>query len=386
MQALDRSAAVITPSTVADGVITARRVVTPDGIIAATVHVENGVITVIEPSDRTPDHEVLVPGFVDLQVNGHRNIDVATMTIADQGAMDAMLLAQGVTTWCPTLITMAFDRYQERLAFLRRWADTTNTDREPARPNIAGVHLEGPYLGLRPGAHVGVPDGPIDLDWLNELDTNVAIMTLGPERSNAVEAIEQLVGRGVRVAVGHTAASYEQTLAAVDAGASLFTHCFNACTPLHHREPGPIGAALSAEGLTITVIADLVHVHPAVLRAAWRAKGPDGVILVTDAAAWQTGRLGPGRISLVDGAPRLADGTLAGSSLTMDRALRHAVNDIGVPLEHAVWASSSNPAKALGCNDRGVIAVGMRADLVALDDDLGVSATYVAGRRAILAR
>jgi N-acetylglucosamine-6-phosphate deacetylase len=245
------------------------------------------------------------------------------------------------------------------------------------------VHLEGPFLGGAPGAH------PVDLlraadcDWLrgvlDAFPDVVSLVTLAPEADPDLAATRLLHARGVRVALGHSTATYGQALAAVDAGASLVTHLFNGMSPLHHREPGLAGVALDDQRVTPTLIADLVHVHPAALRLAIARKR--NVALVSDAIAidaqWARSR----GIREIDGAPRLADGTLAGSVLTMDQAVRNIVG-IGVPLERAIEMASTIPAELLGLDDRGVIEPGRRADLVALDPgDLSVRAVWKDGVR-----
>ncbi len=341
--------------------------------------IDGDTIVAIGPARGEPEHEILTAGFIDIQVNGHRDVDVATMTESQWPRMRQLLADQGVTTWFPTLVTSGRDHYAERLDHLARFAD----DPPPGSaswPAIGGVHLEGPYLGERHGAHRDVPDGPLDLAWLETLPPIVKIMTLGPERPNAVEATRLLVERGIVVALGHTAATYEQVTGCVDAGATLFTHCFNATGPLHHRAPGAIGAALSDDRLAISLIADNIHVHPAVVRLAARCKPADKTILVTDAAGWQAGRLGDERIEVRDGGPRLLDGTLAGSNLTLDLAVHNAAYDADLGLDAAVRAATSNPAALLGLDDRGSIAVGRRADLVALDADGRLTDTWIAGR------
>ncbi|MDX2380112.1 MAG: amidohydrolase family protein [Acidimicrobiia bacterium] len=363
-------------------IITAARVVTPGGVRErCAVSVRDGAIATVSAlaDDVEPEHDLLAPGFVDLQVNGHDDIDVATMTEAQWSPMRHILAEQGVTTWFPTLVTSARDHYAERLDHLAGFAEDSET---VGAPTVGGVHLEGPYLGERHGAHSDVPDGPIDLDWLTALPTIVRIMTLGPERSNAVEATRLLVERGIVVALGHTAATYEQVTACVDAGATLFTHCFNATAPLHHRTPGAVGAALSDDRLAISLIVDNVHVHPAVVRLAARCKPVDKTVLITDAAGWRSGRLGTERIEVRDGAPRLADGTLAGINLTMDVAVRHVAADPALGLEVAMRAATANPAALVGLTDRGALTAGMRADLVAFSDAGAVAGTWVAGHRA----
>jgi len=352
--------------------VSATTVVTPTGLLEpGEVVVEDGVIAEVRPapaSDRVP-RRVLTPGFLDLQVNGHDDVNCATAVGDDWERMDALLIAQGVTGWCPTLITAPLDRFAAPLA---RIAAAAGRPPAPGRPVILGAHLEGPFLGGAPGAHPRQHLVPLDLGWLAALPSIVKIVTLAPELVGATDAIRLLVGRGVLVSLGHSTAGLTESIAATDAGARLVTHLFNGMGPLHHREPGLLGAALSDDRLTPSLIADGVHVHPAALRAAARAKGLGGWVVVTDAVAWRDGRLddrGELRVQVVDGAPRLADGTLAGSALTMDAAIRRMVEEAGIPLTEAVAAATSTPARLLGLGDRGRIVPGCRADLVALDPD-----------------
>jgi N-acetylglucosamine-6-phosphate deacetylase len=235
-----------------------------------------------------------------------------------------------------------------------------------------GAHLEGPFLGGAPGAHLTEFLQPPRLDWLAALPDVVRVVTLAPEAERALDAIRLLAGRGVLVSLGHSTASYEQALAGIDAGARLVTHCFNGMGPLHHREPGLIGAALTDDRVAVSLITDLVHVHPAAISLVLRAKSSRRVALVTDAVAWE----GDGD------APRLPDGTLMGSTLTANAAIKNAVRHCGVSLVDAVRAASTTPADLLGLSDRGRIEPGARADLVALEPDLSVQATWVLGEPA----
>ena len=346
--------------------IAATRVLTPDGFVGpATVVVDDDRIVGVEPCPTAPERTI-APGFVDLQVNGVDDVDVAAED-PDWERLDALLAPTGVTTWCPTLVTAPLEDLRRR------------AERVPPRASIAGVHLEGPFLGGKPGAHPRDLLRPIDLAWLAALPAGVRLVTLAPELDHAPAAVRLLRERGIAVSLGHSAATIEQVWACVNAGASMVTHLFNGMPPLHHREPGIVGAALSDDRLVAGLIADLVHVHPAALTLAFRAK-PNAIALVTDAVAWRSARIG--RIAIVhDGtAPRLPDGTLAGSSLTMDRAVRNVVDVAGVPLDAALVAASTTPAAVLGLRDRGRIASGGRADLVALDDGLSITAVWSGGR------
>jgi N-acetylglucosamine-6-phosphate deacetylase len=349
--------------------IAAATIVTPSGLHGpGAVLVDEGRIVDIEPAraaDTTPAR-ILAPGFIDLQVNGIGPIDVADAEGADWDALDALLLAQGVTTWCPTLVSAPLERFA---APLERIAAAALRSDDTVRPTIFGAHLEGPFLGGAPGAHPLKFLQPPDLHWLENLPDIVRVVTLAPERARAVEAVRLLSSRGILVSLGHSTASFEESRAAIDAGAQLVTHCFNGMGPLHHRQPGLIGAALTDDRVAVSMIADLIHVHPAVVALVFRAKTARRVALVTDAVAWQ----GQGDT------PRLVDGTLMGSTLTADAAIRHAVQHCDTSLADAVRAAATTPADLLGLPDRGRIEPGARADLVTLNPDLSVECTWVAG-------
>lgn len=353
--------------------IDAARVVTPDGVIGpAAVVVEDGRIVAVDPVSAAPDR-TLVPGFVDLQVNGIDDVDCAAARGADWERLDGLLAASGVTSWCPTLVTAPLDAYAEPLDRIAAAAG-----RAGPRPRIAGAHLEGPFLA-RPGAHPQHLLQDPDLDWLAALPGIVRLVTLAAERRGAEEAVRLLVGRGVTVSIGHTDATDDQVEAAAAAGATMVTHLFNGMPGLHHRRPGPVGVGLVDDRLTACLIADLVHVHPRVLALAFRAKPTGRVALVTDAVAWRAARVGRVEIQHDGAAPRLTDGTLAGSSLTMDAAVRNVVAEAGVPIVDAVRAASTSPAALLGLRDRGRIEPGAVADVVALGPDLDVRSTWVGG-------
>jgi N-acetylglucosamine-6-phosphate deacetylase len=348
-----RASTVVTP----DGVLLNGEVeVGPDGLIVA--------VRAAPPGAAVPDR-VLAPGFVDVQVNGMGDVDCAAAKApGDWDRIDEALLASGVTAWCPTLVTAPLPAFGPRLD---RIAEAMARPPTGDRPTMLGAHLEGPFLGGAPGAHPRDWLSAVDLDWLAQLPDIVRVVTLAPEIEHAIDAIRLLAGRGVVVSLGHSTATYERAVAATDAGARLVTHLFNGMAPLHHRSPGLVGAALADRRLIPSLIADGVHVHPAVLAATARAKGTGGWILVTDVVATAPAtRLAAREVRIVDGAPRLPDGTLAGSVVTMDAAVRRMVVECGLPLEDVVAAASTTPAQLLGLADRGAIEVGRRADLVAL--------------------
>jgi N-acetylglucosamine-6-phosphate deacetylase len=353
----------------------ARRVLGQEGWYGASrVVVDGGLVAAIEPlSGSSTDIDTLAAGFVDLQVNGIDDVDVASADDAGWERLDALLLAQGTTTWLPTLVTMPLQRYAAILAAIER-----ASSRSTARTRIAGVHLEGPFLGQVPGAHRREHIVDASLDWLGELPSLVRLVTLGPERGSAAAATRLLHDRGVVVSLGHTSADDEQLDDAVACGASMVTHLFNAMSGLHHRSPGVAAWALAHPDVFVSIIADGVHVHPRMLRLALTLLGPQRSVLVTDAVGWRAGRAGVVQLGYDDGAPRLADGTLAGSALAMDAAVRNCVA-VGIADEHALWAASRNPARVLGLEDCGAVEVGRRADVIALSPSLQIEQVWVGG-------
>ncbi|HEX2737454.1 MAG TPA: amidohydrolase family protein [Acidimicrobiia bacterium] len=318
---------------------------------------------------------LLAPGLVDLQVNGLATSDLATA--ANEGWCDvgAELLRRGVTSYLPTFMSTPLEQYPamlERAAAARAAGDDDNPGAA-----ILGVHLEGPFLGLAPGAHPRDAIRTADTDALTVLLDHVPdlvrMVTLAPEADPGCDAIRLLAARGVTVALGHSICTYDEAVAATDAGASVVTHLFNCTGPMHHREPGLAGAALDDERLTPTLIADLAHVHRAVLRVALMAKA--NVAVVSDTVA-----TGAGSMMSKDGAVCLGDGTFAGATTMLDGALHNLVA-IGVPVERAVEVTSTIPTRLLGLTDRGSLEAGRRADVLALDPStLALRGVWRAGR------
>jgi N-acetylglucosamine-6-phosphate deacetylase len=328
---------------------------------------------------------VLVPGLVDIQINGCFGVDFVAADPAEWAEVSRRLPETGVTAFLPTFITAPVS---ELVAALRRTA-ALPADLGGAR--VLGVHVEGPFLSpRRHGAHDPAllrDPTPEAVDALIEAAPGLLRMhTLAPERPGALAAIRRLVDAGVLVSLGHSDATAEQTEAAADAGARLVTHLFNAMRPLHHREPGVVGQGLADPRLTCGLIADLHHVAAPICRLAFAA-APGRIVLVTDAVA--AAGMPPGTYDLggqqvsVDplGLPRRPDGTIAGSGLRLDAAIANVVA-AGVDLRSAVDAASRLPADILGRPDLGRIEAGGTADLVWLGDDLSARATWLAGRLA----
>ncbi|SCL20766.1 N-acetylglucosamine 6-phosphate deacetylase [Micromonospora nigra] len=358
------------------------KVVTPNGVIwQGCVELADDRITAVAEYPSVRDGHWIVPGFVDMHTHGGGG---HTFTTGDPGqARDAAAfhLRHGTTTLLASLVSSPFELMR----------DATAAYRPLVREGVlAGVHFEGPYLSTaRCGAQNPefLRDPSTDeLTELVELGAGaVRMVTIAPERDGALDAVRLLTAAGVVVAVGHTDATYEQTRAAVAAGASVGTHLFNGMRPVHHREPGPVVALLGAPNVICELVADGVHLHDGTLAFATSTAGPERCALVTDAmaaAGMPDGEyeLGGQTVTVADGVARLTrDGAIAGSTLTMDAALRQAVA-AGIPMPDAVRMVATTPARAIGLADRvGALQVGMRADLVVLDDDLNVVRVMRAG-------
>lgn len=320
----------------------------------------------------------LCPGFIDLQMNGKRDIDLwGTALAADRESfsrLDELMLSEGVTTWLPTLVTNHLDRYESAISFLAELSTS-------ARTSIPGVHLEGPLLGDRSGAHRKDLIGAPDARWWETVGAFTRLVTLAAEADGAIETTRELVRRGIAVSIGHSAPSAVAFAEMVSAGAIMVTHLFNAMSGIHHRDDSLALMALNDGRLVCGLIADGVHVSAPAIDLAFRA-ARGGIALVTDSVAYLSHEVGPVGISLVDGVPRLPDGTIAGSALRLPDAIRRTLVATGLDLPQVIAAATSIPARVIGLTDRGEIAVGKRADLVALDSDLEPTAVWVLGHRA----
>lgn len=370
-------------------VLTGARVVLPERVV------QDGRVTVegrrIVPDDGRPStldltSHWIVPGFVDLHVHGGGGASFSTRT--PQNALTAIAAHRGHGTTTMLASTVTGD-----LAELARQAAVLSELVEQG--DLAGIHFEGPFISpLRCGAHkpslLRDPD-PADVRKLVGAARGTARMvTLAPELPGGLDSVRLLAEQGVIAAVGHTDASYDDTRCAVDAGATVATHLFNAMPPLLHREPGPVAALLGDERVTVELINDGVHLHQGALDIAFGRAGADRVAFVTDAmdaAGFGDGRylLGPLEVEVADGVARLAGGgPIAGSTLTMDVALRRAVTVDRIPVEDVVRALSANPARLLGAYDRiGSLEPGKDADLVILDDAYGVAGVMRKGEWAV---
>ena len=326
----------------------------------------------------------LAPGFIDAQVNGGGGVlfnnDTSVEAIAAIGRAHRRF---GTTGFLPTLIS-------DDAEVMARAIGATRAAIAAGVPGVLGVHLEGPYIApARKGTHDAgkfrVPDAA-EVAMATSLDNGITLITLAPEQV-PLATIRAMAARGAIVVAGHTAASYEQARAGLEAGLRGFTHLYNAMSPLQGREPGAVGAALEDRDSWCGVIVDGVHVHPGSLRVALAAKPRGKLFLVTDAMP-MVGSDDPAFalygevITAVDGVVRNAAGALAGSALDMATAVRNCVRLLGLPLDEAARMASTYPADFLGLDGRcGRIAAGLQADLVLLDESLAVRSTWIAGVR-----
>ncbi len=370
------------------------RIVTPHGVHDDRVlMVEDGRIAGVDAPGEVPaGAEIerlgggwLVPGFIDIQVNGgggvlfndHIDVDgIAAIAVAHRRF--------GTTALLPTLISDTLDKVAQAI-------DAIDAAIEDGVPGIVGIHIEGPFLnpakhGIHDPAHLRVL-GEDEIALLTRPGRGKRLVTIAPELAPP-GMIAQLRAAGVIVCAGHSMASYDQTLTALDEGLDGFTHLFNAMSGLTGREPGMVGAALDDRHSRFGLIADGHHVHPVSMRLALAARGIEGAMLVTDAmppvgSDIDHFMLGDQEIRVVDGICRGADGTLAGSSLDMGSAFRNAVEMIGVSPENASRMASGTPADFLGlAGERGAIAPGLVADLVHLTPALDVAKVWIGGTPA----
>ena len=367
-------------------------VLTPrEQIGEGSVVVEDGRIAEVSegkaPQGRVLDFEgcYVVPGFVDIHVHGGAGEDVMDASAGGLDRLSLFLAAGGVTSFLATTNT---DSQERTLKAVREIGEAAKRGTRGAR--LLGLHMEGPYIsmersGAQNRAHIRLPA----LDELGqaslEAGGSLRMVTLAPEVDGALEAVRWLASRGIVPAAGHTDATYDEARAGIEDGIRHASHLFNGMRSLHHREPGLVGAALDDERVTVELIADCYHIHPAVLRIVARLKGTARTALVSDsiaAAGLPDGdySLGGMKVAVRHGKSLLESGILAGSTIRLCDAVRNMVKKADVPLREAVEMASTTPARVAGAADRrGSIAPGMDADITVLDRGLSVILTMVEG-------
>jgi len=334
---------------------------------------------------------ILAPGFVDIHIHGGAGEDVMHADASGLAAVEKLLFKHGVTSYFPTTVTAPLDQTWSALERLADAIELASRDddsrREKARP--LGIHLEGPFLshvrrGAHPPANLLLPTVPTFDRFWQAGRGHIRVMTIAPELDGAQEVIAEAVRRGVCVSLGHSNADLSPARAAVAAGARHATHTFNAMRPLDHRDPGIIGEVLTDSRLSADIIADGIHLDPAIIQLFLKAKGPDGAVLITDAIS-ATGmpegryRLGTFEVEVKNGRC-LVDGRLAGSVLTMDRAVRNVMQFANWDLQPALRLATLNPARVAGLANRGRLEAAAEADFVVLSPSGEVISTIIRGQ------
>ncbi len=369
------------------------RVVTPHEVHEkTTLLIEGERIVRLQPGALAPESDIVIdangyivaPGFIDVHIHGGAGYDTMDATPQALRGMADFCAAHGVTSFLPTTIAA---EQNALLAAIKNAAECQYNYQGGAR--ILGVHLEGPYLShLHPGAQPVRHIRKAELSEYRQLFAyrNILLISLAPEIPENLDLIAYALARGAAVAVGHSAASYEEVMEGVKRGLNQACHIFNGMGSLHHRVPGTVGAVLACDEIYAQMIVDFVHIHPAIVKMVIRAKGVERCILITDAilaAGLPEGvyKLGGGSVTVRGKAVYLTDGSsLAGSVLTIDQALRNVMEATGLSLVDALPMATSVPARSLGLgHEIGAIVPGYIADLAILDQDANVQATMVRG-------
>lgn len=361
--------------------------VLPNGIEKTNLAFEDGIICSLDEFDGQKADKTFLcpgsyvtPGFIDLQANGGGGHDFSDGTTEAVSQAAGFHLRHGTTTLLPTLITQ--DAEQLRL--------NLQTIAQTSAPNVLGCHIEGPFIspvqaGVHPPEHIVPPDRQIWERVTHGLTSSVMLTTVAPELSGADDLIRAIQNAGVRVAIGHSDASYDQSCETFDQNVQLVTHLFNAMRGFHHREPGVVGATLDKD-VYASLIADNVHLRSEAIRLAAQCKGSNRICLITDAIS-ATGtssgrhRLGSQTVNVQNGQARLDNDTLAGSILTLKEAVRNALDATGWDLPNVIRMATLTPAEYLGIGDRkGKIAEGYEADLLIVDRNLNIQYVFLKGK------
>lgn len=360
------------------------------GLIKTDIAIEDGKIAAIGKLDVEPIFEtdgIVLPGFIDEHIHGAGGADAMDGTEEALQTISEYVAKEGTTGFLATTMTQSPENIGKALKNVKNVREKG----EYKGAEVLGVHLEGPFIspkhvGAQPLEYVAKP-APETFDKYNELSGgNIKIVTLAPEVEGGLDLVKHLKSIGVVASIGHTGAKFSDVEAAVAAGASNVTHTYNAQTPLHHREAGVVGAAMLFDELNCEMICDTIHVSVPAIKIFVKNKPHDKFTLITDAMRAKgipdgLSELGGQQVFVKNGEARLADGTLAGSVLRMNVAIKNLVEKVGVSLTEAVDFASANPAKNLGLYDeRGSIEVGKRADFAVMDKDFNILCTVVGGK------
>lgn len=366
------------------------KIILHDEIVNKNVFIKDDKIT--EISNRQPEDEDIIdakgayvsPGFIDVHTHGRGGSDTMYATFDDLNTISKATLKTGVTSFLPTTMTMPVDDIAKAIENI-----AVNKDKVEGA-QVLGTHLEGPffnkkYKGAQPEECMILPTVDNYLSFVQDHQDIIRKISIAPELEHSLELISYLKDKNTVVSLGHTNATYEQAQAAIDAGATSGTHTYNAMTPLTHRAPGVVGAVMINDSVYAELILDGVHVNYAAAKALLRTKGKDKLILITDsleAAGLENGKylLGNQDVYVKDGEARLIDGTLAGSIVSMNVAVKNAYEHLGLTLNEAVNLASYNPAQSLNEPLLGEIKVGNYADIIFFDDNIKIQQTMIKGQ------
>ena len=367
------------------------KLILKDKVVNMNLYFENGIIK--EISNRVPSTETVInanhcyvsAGFVDIHTHGRGGIDTMDIDKNNINTLSMAHLKTGVTTFLPTTMTMPVDRISHAIDIIDEMKDHVTGAK------IGGVHLEGPFINkIYKGAQSEECIIAPTLENYKKLTSHPELIkkiTLAPEVVKEEELIPYLTSQGVSVSIGHTNASYNEALKAIEAGANSTTHTYNAMTPLKHRDPGVVGAAMT-QNVYAELILDGIHVSYPAASILWKMKGPDHLVLITDsleAASMEEGtyHLGGQEVFVKDGQARLKDGTLAGSIVAMNQAIKNARDHLGMSLCEAVNCATRNPAQSIHNDKIGRLETNCAADFVFFDEDLNIKQVYINGERRI---
>ncbi len=331
----------------------------------------------------------IIPGMIDVHIHGAAGADTMDGTVEAIETIAKRLPEEGTTSFLATTMTQSNENITAALTAVKEYQSIT----ESIYAEVIGVHLEGPFInvhkaGAQPSEYIIEPDVAMFQKWNEASGQQIKLVTLAPEVNGADELIDYLVAHDIVVSIGHSNGTYHDVVAAVKKGASHVTHLFNGMTGMHHREPGVVGGALLLDELHVEMIADGIHICPEMIELAYRQKGADRIVLITDsirAKCLQNGQydLGGQQVTVLHDRATLEDNTLAGSILKLNEGARHFQRYTGCSMQEVIQVTSVNPAKELNVYDRkGSLSIGKDADFVVVDDDFNVMFTYCRGQLA----
>ena len=361
------------------------------GIITTDIAVENGIITAIGDdlaiTDELPysSEQIVLPGFIDEHIHGAAGYDAMDGTTEALKTISSALLKEGTTAFCATTMTQSEKNIKGALSAVKEYMKIQDSG-----ATLLGAHLEGPFIsekhiGAQPLKYLKDPDAELFREFCAASGNNIRIMTVAPEELGSKALIKAAVHNGVTVSAGHTDAGVEQIAEAIETGLTCVTHTYNAMRPLHHRQIGTVGAAMLYDELYTEIICDLIHVNAPAIKLLIKNKPKDKVVLITDAMRAKglsdgVSELGGQTVIVKNGEARLSDGTLAGSVLKMNEAIKNVVLSCGVKFTDAVDFATFNPAANLGLKGYGEIKTGFVANFTVLDGEFNVCASIVKGK------